>query len=144
MDLRDDITEAIRDRTDIDFTFVRLNRYEAVLDRFAERFLVHGRRDLKLIWLWSSLRHQVSSSQPDDIFTTLTERLSPSERYWFIASDEASKYWVAEASGTGIVETISEMYGFEYYISDLSMTWMLCENHHGVLIEASADSPQPT
>jgi hypothetical protein len=142
MDLRDDITEAIKGRADIDFRFVRLNRYEAILDRFAERFLVRGRRDLRLIWLWSSLRHEVSSSQPDDIFTTLSERLCPSERYWFIASDESSKYWVAEASGAGIVETIREMYGFEYYISDLAMTWMLCENHHGVLIEASADSPR--
>jgi hypothetical protein len=50
---------------------------------------------------------------------------------------------MAQASGAGIVETIREVYGFEYYISDLAMTWMLCENHHGVLIESSADSPRP-
>ncbi|MES2705588.1 MAG: DUF6756 family protein [Verrucomicrobiota bacterium] len=142
MDLRHDITEAIKGRKDIDFTFVRLNRYEAILDRFAERFLIRGRQDLELFWLWTSLRHEVSLDQPEDVPATLRQKLGPMERYWFIAGDEHSKYWVAEASGSGIIKTVSEMYCFEYYIIDPAMTWMLCENHHGMLIAASADSPQ--
>ena len=142
MNLRGDITEAIKGRPDIDFSFVRLTRYESILNRFAERFLVRGRQDLRLHWLWTSFRHQVSSIQPEDIFATLEQRLSATSRFWFIASDQHSKFWVAEATGAGIIETIREMYCFEYYITDLAMTWVLCENHHDILIEASAATLQ--
>lgn len=135
--LRDHITEAIKNRKDIDFKFVRMLQHREILDKFIERFIEQGQLGWKRHhWPWEVFRHQAGSSQPKDVMAVLEKRLSPAERYWFIASDSEAKYWVADAAGSGIVSTLREMYSFEYYIMDRKMTWMLCENHHGMLIES--------
>ncbi len=141
MSLRDDITNAIKGCPDIQFEFVRLHRYQAILDQIAERFLKCGSKGLNSNWLWNELRNETSNSQPQDVFSVLVQRLHLDERYWFVASEENGKYWLAQATGGGITLLLQEMYCFEYYILDQAMTWMLCENHHGMLIEAEATSP---
>jgi len=134
--LRDDINEAIKGLANLKFDFVSLHRYQDILDQVAERFLNRGKRDLNKIWLWNEFRNETGSSQPKDVISELAVLLEPQTSYWFIASDENGKYWVAESNGISIVTVLKEMYGFEYYILDRHMTWILCENHHGMLIEA--------
>ncbi len=136
MSLRDDINEAIKGLANLKFDFVSLHRYQDILDQVAERFLNRGKRDLNKIWLWNEFRNETGSSQPEDVISELAVLLEPQTSYWFIASDENGKYWVAESNGISIVTVLKEMYGFEYYILDRHMTWILCENHHGMLIEA--------
>lgn len=136
MSLRDDINEAIKGLANLKFDFVSLHRYQDILDQVAERFLNRGKRDLNKIWLWNEFRNETGSSQPKDVISELAVLLEPQTSYWFIASDENGKYWVAESNGISIVTVLKEMYGFEYYILDRHMTWILCENHHGMLIEA--------
>ena len=136
MSLRDDINEAIKGLANLKFDFVSLHRYQDILDQVAERFLNRGKRDLNNIWLWNEFRNETGSSQPEDVISELAVLLEPQTSYWFIASDENGKYWVAESNGISIVTVLKEMYGFEYYILDRHMTWILCENHHGMLIEA--------
>jgi hypothetical protein len=138
MTLRDDITAALAIAPETDFHFVRLHSFQDILDRIAERFVKEGRRGLRYAWLWEHLRNELTSSHPDDSLLALESRLHPDERYWFLASDEHGKYWVADATGSGILTTLRAMYCFEYYVINRHMTWLLCENHHGVLIEASA------
>ncbi|MGB8355218.1 MAG: DUF6756 family protein [Chthoniobacteraceae bacterium] len=137
MSLRNDITSAIKNQSEIDFEFVRLNRYQEILKRIAERFLAKGCLSLTHIWLWEEFRHTVCNTQPPDVIAAIKQRLLPTERYWFLASEEDGKYWVANATGSGIISTLKEMYPFEYYIVDRTMNWILCENHHGLLIEAT-------
>jgi hypothetical protein len=141
MTLRDDITAALATAPETDFHFVRLHSFQEILDRIAERFLKEGRRDLRYAWLWERFRNELTSLHPDDPVSALESRLQPDERYWFLASDEHGKYWVADATGAGILTTLREMYCFEYYVVNRNMTWLICENHHGVLIEASAAPP---
>ena len=136
MSLRDDINEAIKGLANLKFDFVSLHRYQDILDQVAERFLNRGKRDLNNIWLWNEFRNETGSNQPEDVISELAVLLEPQTSYWFIASDENGKYWVAESNGISIVTVLKEMYGFEYYILDRHMTWILCENHHGMLIEA--------
>lgn len=143
MTLRDDITEALKAAPDTDFHFVLLHSFEGILDRIAESFLLEGRQDLRYVWLWERFRHQVASSHPPEALAELQSRLQPDERYWFLASDQHGKYWVADATGSGILTALREMYCFEYYVVDRRMTWLICENHHGMLIEASS-SPAMT
>jgi hypothetical protein len=146
MNFRDDITLALKNRPDIDFEFVRLHQYEEILHRFAEHFLIKGRSSLKHEWLWDGqFRHEVTSSQPQDIIASLEKVLSPMDRYWFLVSDDSAKhttFWVADATGSGIISVLKEMYQFEYYIVDRKMNWLLCENHHGMLIEAGVPAIQ--
>jgi hypothetical protein len=137
-DLRDAISEVLKEHPKIDFRFCRLGRYEAVLDAISERFLTNGRRDLTQVWLHECFHSITDTSQPPDIFAELRKRLSNDEHYWFLASEENGKYWVAEGSGTALIKVIGEMSCFEYYIVDRQMNWILCENHHNMLIEARA------
>lgn len=139
MTLRDDITSALSSVPETDFHFVRLHSHQDILDRIAERFLIEGRQDLRYVWLWERFRHELASSHPPDPLADLVRRLRPDERYWFLASDQQGKYWVADATGSGILTTLREMYGFEYYVVNRPMHWLICENHHGILIEASSD-----
>ncbi|MFZ2281536.1 MAG: DUF6756 family protein [Prosthecobacter sp.] len=136
MSLRDDINQAIKGQANIAFEFVSLHRFQDILDQVAERFLKRGKRDLNKIWLWNEFRNETGSSQPEDVLSALTEMMEAQTSYWFIASDENGKYWVAESSGSSIITVLREMYAFEYYILDKQMSWILCENHHGMLIEA--------
>jgi hypothetical protein len=136
--LRDRINDVLKEHPEIEFRFCRPGRYEAVLDGIAERFLTRGRYDLDQTWWWACLANQTESSVPADVFAELRKRLHPEESYWFVASEEDGKYWVAEASGAAIPEVLGEMPPFEYYIIDRKMTWLLCENHHDTLIEARA------
>lgn len=141
MTLRDDITAALVSVPETDFHFVRLHSFQPILERIADRFLLEGSRDLRFVWLWERLRYQTTSSQPANVLAELEHRLSPEARYWFLASGEHGKLWVADASGAGIMATLREMHYFEYYIVDRHMNWLVCENHHGMLIEASAFPP---
>lgn len=138
MSLRDDITDALKSVPEADFKFVSPHSFQPILDRIANRFLMEGTRDLRFIWLWERFCYQTGGSQPADALLEVEQRLEPQDRYWFLASDEQGKYWVADASGSGIVAVLRQMYGFEYYIVDRHMNWLICENHHGMLIEASA------
>lgn len=141
MSLRDDINEAMKGQANLTFDFVSLHRFQNILDQVAERFLKGGKKNLNKIWLWNEFLNETKSSQPADVFLVLAELLEPLASYWFIASDENGKYWVAESNGISIITVVKEMYGFEYYILDRQMTWILCENHHGMLIEAKPVTP---
>lgn len=137
MDLRDEITQTIRDQSILGFNFVRLTKWEDILNRLGNRFLRNGSGDLDSIWLWERFRDPITSKQPEDPLVWLRENLEPTVEYWFIATDEDGKYWVAEATGDSIIRVIEEMYCFEYYVADRGMNWIVCENHHNVFIHCS-------
>ena len=139
MTLRDDITAALTAVPAADFHFVRLQSFQDILNRIADSFLSQGRQDLRYVWLWERFRHQISSSHPSDVLAELERRLQRDERFWFLASDQHGKFWVADATGSGVLTTLREMYHFEYYVVDRHMTWLICENHHGMLVEASSN-----
>ncbi len=136
MNLRDNITKAVGEACIEGFSFVRLTKWEDILHRIAERFLKRGVRDLESVWLWNEFREVTSSSQPADQLGYLREQIEPAEIYWFIASDENGKYWVADATGSAIIRTVEEMYAFEYYVVERHFNWLLCENHHGIFIKS--------
>ena len=139
MDLRDDITEAINGTKIDGFEFARLTEYSGILDRIASRFLKKGTKDLDCVWMWNEFNEPVSSIQPDDPIGVLRSQLKNEEKYWFLASDESGKYWVAKSTKEALIKIIEEMYCFEYYISNLKMDWIVCENHHGVIIQSGAN-----
>jgi hypothetical protein len=57
------------------------------------------------------------------------------ERGWFIAEDfVAPEYSVWEASVRDIQAVIGECYGFEFYVIQKQLEWLVCENHHDVVV----------
>jgi hypothetical protein len=132
--LRDELNEVINSENIQEISFLRLNEWQWVLNQLAENFLANGAKDLNRIWLWESIKEPYSSFQPDDAIAALKGLLQPQESYFFIASDEDGKYWVLKGNGAAIVTLVAESHAFEYYISNLSISWLLCENHHGVIV----------
>ncbi len=137
--LRDELNEVIRSENVKGMTFVRLNEWQWVLDKIAETFLVNGKSDLEKVWLWESFKEPYSSYQPENAVRELQCLLNPTEHYFFIASDESGKYWVMEGAGDSIVSLISNSFCFEYYITNKTVSWLLCENHHGVMVQLGSN-----
>ncbi len=136
MTLRDDINKAVKKARIKGFSFVRLTAYEDLLGRIAKRFLVKGRDALNYVWLWEHFLGPTVSYNEQDTIRFLDSRLPKDQSYWFLASEENGKYWVAEGTGDGIIQVLKEMYSFEYYIIERKFLWIVCENHHGTLIQA--------
>jgi len=138
MTLRDDINFIIKESNIKGFSFDRLTAYKKLLNRIADKFLINGRMDLNHVWLWDRFRNPKVISTNTDSSNLLTEYLLFNELYWFLASEEDGKYWVAESTGKAIIQIIDEMYLFEYYIVERNLNWILCENHHGAFIKSES------
>lgn len=60
------------------------------------------------------------------------------DRVWFIAENFVPpEYSVWEASVRDIQAAIAECYGFEFSIIQQQFGWLVCENHHEVVVEVS-------
>jgi len=91
-------------------------------------------------WWWSwfrpepvAVRYIGGASQG---YRYITEVAPPnSDPLWLIAGDCLDRsFMVCEGSIRDIRDVIGECYGFEYYIVPKDLSWLLCENHHDVLI----------
>lgn len=106
----------------------------------------------------SALRHFVPSGQPrwwwehflestgvqftgGDGWRHLIEIVPDAdERVWFIAEDHAPPgYSVWESSVRDIQAVIAECYGFEFYVIQRQFRWLVCENHHDVVVAVGAE-----
>ncbi len=132
--LRDELNEVIGSEKIDALKFLRMNDWQWIMERLANTFLYHGNRSLERIWLWDSIKEPYISYQPDDAILELKALLKPADFYWFIASDEDGKYWVLEGTGKSIIRALSGMRCFEYYITDKEVSWLVCENHHGMMV----------
>jgi len=134
MSLRSDINKAIREGSILGVSFVHMHKYQWVLERLAQENLKKGTQSLNKVWLWEEFNEPYESFEYDDSISKLETVLSKSEEFWFVASDEGGKYWVLKGTGEGVVSLLKNMYFFEYYIINNEFDWLLCENHHGLVI----------
>lgn len=132
--LRDELNDVISSANIEGLEFLRMNDWQWIMHKLTDSFLSHGRQSLDRIWLWDSIKEPYTSYQPENGIEELKFLLSESDSYWFIASDEDGKYWVLEGSGKAIVSALFETRYFEYYITDKELSWLICENHHGVMV----------
>ena len=132
--LRDELNKVISTEDIKGLTFLRISEWQWIINKLAENFLSKGKQSLERIWLWDSIKEPYTSYQPEDGVLELKTILSESGSYWFIASEEDGKYWVLEGTGRAIITTLSETRYFEYYITNKEITWLICENHHGIMI----------
>ena len=93
----------------------------------------HDRR----FW-WEALSHQSEGIQFSDGsgFTHIEGFVpDPEERCWFIVEDfESDDFHIYEATPELAVKIINECYGFEYYLVAKDRRWLICENHHNVVV----------
>jgi hypothetical protein len=140
--LRDEINELFKRSPHLGghAEFISLHRYERVLRRVADHFLARGMLDLERGWWWEHLRGESHGLTPTDPLAVVRLLLSPTTRYWFIASEGLDRpKWVLEADGFGIMTILTELHHFEYYIVEKKLAWMMGENHHGVVFGVGDD-----
>lgn len=124
-----------------DMVTVRSTRYSAVLSRILETFTVYGAQGRDHPWLWEGFKgeHYAVYLDAPEGYRWLPRLLPPDERVWLLTEDwERRKrdghYWVFEGRVGTIEAVLGELFAFEYYIVDKKFEWLLCKNHHNVLI----------
>lgn len=62
------------------------------------------------------------------------------ERVWFIAEDFVSpEYSLWEASVQDVQAVLAECHGFEFSLIQQQWRWLICENHHNVMVAVGAE-----
>jgi hypothetical protein len=95
---------------------------------------VHGR------WWWEGLQG-TSRAAPDGGGWRLLSVIAPDpdERVWFIAEGQESRGWfVFDTTVARASMVLGECYGFEYCVVAKNLSWLVCENHHSVVIAVGA------
>ena len=64
---------------------------------------------------------------------------SPETDVWLILEDwdrakERGSFWLFEGRYEATLRVLQNMHRIEFYIADRNMTWIVCENHHDLLI----------
>jgi hypothetical protein len=141
LDSRAEIEEAVQELGLLpsDFRALGVYEYENILISIIDRFTTLGRKGVNEIWLWNSFKEPRSSMQLDYPTAVLREFVPLEETVWFVAEDwnrhkRHGNYWLYEGKITAIVDLLGEMHGFEYYVVSKKFEWLLCENHHGILM----------
>lgn len=140
--MRDDILEvaAALGIAPAAFSPLSPTAWKGVLDTVLDQFTTLGPEGRPHPWLWNHLKGDTVAVQMPDHggYLRLTQLIPPDERVWFLTEDWDGKagghYWVFEGRLDAAVALMDELFAFEYYVVSKDYGWLLCENHHDVLI----------
>lgn len=121
---------------DEDFRLVRLTKYQQILHSILNKFTSLKVSQINK-WWWDSFLDQIYYFQPENVFNALPMLFDEKDSVWFIIEDESKKsehYWLYEGNIYSIVPVLKELPFGEYYIVSKKLEWILCENHHNILI----------
>ena len=137
--LRSDI-ERVRKEFHIsndDFRELKINEWKKVEDKIGENFL--SKKFPKSNWIWNNLKvESVSINCKNNPFDKLDLLIKKNEIVYFFVNEtvrEQTKYWYYEGKVKNVIKLLEEVLGFdEYYICSKKYDWLLCVNHHDILI----------
>ena len=123
-----------------DFDLVAPHRYRPILVDIVDRFTRLGaRRGLSALWLWEHFREPTFSIQDHQAYKLLPQLVPEDEKVWFVVEHKGGakrdgNFWLFEGRLGAIVAVLAETHAFEYYVVSRKLEWLLCENHHDMLI----------
>ena len=90
------------------------------------------------LWLWEDLRDPHSSFADRHELGFLLMLGPPDMPVWLVVEDfdrtkRDSSFWVFEATLAAVIATLKNHHLLEFYIVSRPLTWLVGENHHGVL-----------
>jgi hypothetical protein len=105
---------------------------EQVFHKALAHFVISGDRK----WWWEDFRQPSTGVKQQNAFRFLPTLVpDKSELVWFIAEDDQLPFYpVYDATPEAVSRIVGECYGFEYYLIQKQFKWLLCENHHDMLI----------
>jgi hypothetical protein len=103
-----------------------------ILNSITSKFVNNANRR----WWWEDFKAEGFSRKFENGFQRICELVpDPNETVLLICEEDQLNYFpVYEATPKTIQSVISECYGFEYYIVPKDLSWLLCENHHDMMI----------
>jgi hypothetical protein len=87
-------------------------------------------------WLWASFKYEAHCLQLTVPAHTILHHLMPIEEVVWLMAYDSSNFYFYEGKITAIERVISELTYVmdEYYLISKKLEWLLCENHHDILI----------
>jgi hypothetical protein len=139
MGTRDLLTEAARSLgLEAQLKLIEPHRYQDILERIISDRTTLGKKGTSTLWLWGSLREPVAYLQPTDPVALLECLVPARASVWFVAEAVSPKkfgnFWLYESTIEPICAVLRALPHFEYYVVGKNCEWLLCENHHGMLI----------
>lgn len=120
-----------------DFSSVSIHDWPDIERRVVESFVESS--GYSSPWLWEHFKqesHSIQIAEHPDVLLNLF--LDPSELVWFFVNEtvrERTKFWYYVGRVNAIQQVLGEVQGLsEYYLVSKKYEWLLCCNHHGVLI----------
>lgn len=122
-----------------DFRSIDPYKYEIILVAILDKFTTLGKKGINYSWWWNSFKEPKCSIQLNYAPAFLNKLVASKENVWFVAEDwqrtkRHGNFWLYEGNIAAIVDILGSMYSFEYYIISKKFEWLLCENHHNILI----------
>lgn len=101
---------------------------EYILNQVADKYAGGN----KTIPLWENLKENIGVNNKD-AWQWIGEFIGDTETIiFFNFSDEKAAFTFK--SGDNVVSILSETYGFEFYLTNWATEYLICFNHHDVLI----------
>ena len=139
--VKDEIQRAIQ-RLGLNESAMRLLSYgegRSVFNAVVSYFVASGDRR----WWWEDFRFPSTSARfTDQKGYQRIESIvrNQREKVWFIVEEDRLPFYpVYDATPEAIQAVIGKCYGFEYYLVAQDLSWLICENHHDVLIAIGAE-----
>lgn len=83
-------------------------------------------------YLWEEIVDYFSVNNKD-AWRWVNEFIGKSEAIMFFNNSDERKSFIFQ-NGDDLVSVLSETYGFEFYITNKDLTYLICFNHHDILI----------
>lgn len=134
-EVKDEVEEAIRSLgfSEKDIVLLDDKVGEKVFKDCLNYFVKSGDRR----WWWEDFRQPFFLFKDfDKPFEHLDKIMPGTEgKVWLIVEDDSEPFYpVYDVKPSIIGQIIAECFAFEYYIIDKNNEWLLCENHHNMLI----------
>lgn len=140
-DLRNEIETIRKDfsLTDTQFRPLGLNDWQEIEEKIYQTFCNLTHYKSRPIWLWERFKLDTFSiSTEQNPYLYLDKLIDGTETVWFFVNEtvnEADKFWFYQGQVKPIQTIVAEAcYIDELYLVSKKYEWLLCINHHDVLI----------
>lgn len=112
-------------------------------EKIYQTFCRIDRSTTKPIWLWEYFKLDTVSLLVDDPFPLLEQLIDSEENIWFFVNGNRGKFWFYQGKLAAILKVIFEStYIDELYLASKKYEWLICINHHNVLIATGEIMPE--
>ena len=144
--LRADIETIIRnnDISPDDFRALDIHdEWQKIEENIYHTFCRLNHPTIRPIWLWEHFKQDTACLPIEFPFLILEQLIDPSNEVWFFVNGDRDKFWFYQ----GKVKTIRKVilkssYIDELYIASKKYDWLICINHHDILIGTGERMPE--